>query len=186
MIIHIPFCFPKGDFIITTKYNVKAIIEVKSRISTATLYDVVRQFDESVSMLMPFPQPRRFMASRSARAQQATLFLGVFGFEFEGRIDSLRIDDALRESRHFINHVCLGPNIFIRKWDREDASRLHPPIDAQNAFYNLYDINTIGFSYFISNLLDSISGGLRDRRWFSFPIEGTKEAHRLRTVVLPS
>jgi hypothetical protein len=179
-----PVLFSEGDFIITTKRNVKAVIEVKSSIHTYDLNDVIRRFDESVAMLRPFALPRPFSVARTSRAVRSSIFFGVFAFEFEGNIDSPVVDLALQNSRGIVNHIALGPNIFIRKWDRNEARDLRPAVDAHGPFYNLYSIDSLSFSYFISNILDRINGGLSDRHWFAFPIEGTKEIHRIRTVDL--
>lgn len=179
-----PVLFSEGDFIITTKKNVKGIIEVKSTITTSSLRGVIQQFDESIEMLLPLYLYRPTILRR-ARGYQTRIFLGIFAFEFDGRIESERIDDALRGSRGLVNHISLGTNLFIRRWRREDAERLEPPVNSQTDFYNIYDINNLSFSYFISNLIDIVSGGLSDRYWFSFPIPGTKELHRLRTISLP-
>lgn len=179
-----PVLFSEGDFIITTKKNVKGIIEVKSRITATSLRDVIQQFEESIEMLLPFNLYRQTFVRR-VRDYQTTIFLGVFAFEFDGNIDSTRVDTALTTSRGLVNHFSLGTNIFIRRWRREDGDRLEPPVNSQTDFYNIYDINDLSFSYFISNLIDIVSGGLSDRYWFSFPIRGTKELHRLRTISLP-
>jgi hypothetical protein len=178
-----PVLFSEGDFIITTKRNVKAVIEVKSCIRTHELRHVIDHFDESVATLRPSINPRPFSLARSSRSRSG-IFFGVFAFEFEGDIHSQAVDRALRESRQIINHVALGPDVFIRKWERQEARDLQPAVDAYGSFYNLYHIDRLAFSYFISNLLDRVSGGLSDRRWFAFPIEGTKEIHRIRTVDL--
>lgn len=179
-----PVLFSEGDFIITTKKNVKGIIEVKSRITTTSLRDVIQQFEESIEMLRPlsFYRPTFIRNDRNYRTR---LFLGVFAFEFDGNIESGRIDAALTTSRGLVNHFSLGTNLFIRRWRREDGDRLVPPVNSQSDFYNIYDIYNLSFSYFISNLIDIVSGGLSDRYWFSFPIPGTKELHRLRTISLP-
>ena len=179
-----PVLFSEGDFIITTKKNVKGIIEVKSRITSTTLERVIQQFDESIAMLHPFNLYSPTFSRRQGE-YRTKIFLGVFAFEFEGNIDSLRIDTALTNSAGLINHFSLGTDIFIRRWRAQDAVRLEPAVNSQNDFYNLYDINNLSFSFFISNLIDIVSGGLNDRYWFSFPIQGTKELHRIRTVTLP-
>ncbi len=179
-----PVLFSEGDFIITTKKNVRGIIEVKSKITATSLRNVIQQFDESIEMLLPFNLYRPTFIRR-LRDYQTKLFLGVFAFEFNGNLDSDRIDNALTTSRSLLNHCSLGTNIFIKRWRREDAERLEPPVNSQTDFYNIYDINNLSFSYFISNLIDIVSGGLSDRYWFSFPIPGTKELHRVRTISLP-
>ena len=169
-----PVLFSEGDFIITTIKNVKGIIEVKSNIGSGnnTFQSVISQFDESIE-----PIQNCFGRKR--------LFLGIFSFEFSGSIESSALYDALRESSKKVNHISLGTDYFIRHWKRDDARRLQPPvIDCDSDFYNIYKLNNLSFSYFISNLVNIVCGNLNDRYWFSFPIRGTKEIHRLRTICL--
>lgn len=171
-----PLLFSEGDFIITTINNVKGVIEVKSKINHNTcrtknsLCHVINNFDES------FP---------NINIRNRHIFLGLFSFEFDDvQINSENIDNAIQNSRGLINHISLGPNYFIKKWTQTQAnnSNVYSGECAQN-FYNIYNIDNLSFSYFISNLLDTIiSGGLNERSWFSFPIEGTKEVHKLRSI----
>jgi hypothetical protein len=154
--------------------NVKGIIEVKSNIGSGsnTFQNVINQFDESIE-----PIQNCFVRKK--------IFLGIFSFEFNGSIESRALDDALRESSKKINHISLGTDYFIRYWKRDDARRLQPPVhDCGSDFYNIYELNNLSFSYFISNLVNIVCGNLNDRYWFSFPIHGTKEVHRLRTICL--
>jgi hypothetical protein len=169
-----PVLFSEGDFIITTLSNVCGIIEVKSKLTEFTFRNVVEQFDNSIS---------DFLEDIYANTDR-TVFRGVFSYDFQGNIDSRNIDNALRTSSHSINHISLGTNFFIRYWKHDDIGRLGGEIDCQNDFYNLYDIAGLSFSYFISNLIHTTCGGLDDRYWFSFPIQGTKEMHRRRTICL--
>lgn len=175
-----PVLFSEGDFIITTKKNVKGVIEVKSKLNLGTLARAIQQFDESINMILPF------LGSRytTNRRFQTPVFFGLFAFEFQGNYDSDRIDNALSISNKIINHISLGSHYFIRKWESEDGKRLVPKVETKFDFYNLYELDNLSFSYFISNLIDIVSGGLNDRYWFSFPIPGTKEQHRNRTVEL--
>lgn len=169
-----PVLFSEGDFIITTTKNVKGIVEVKSNIGSGnnTLQSVVQQYDDSIE-----PIRRNFGTKK--------IFLGIFSFGYDGTVDSQSIDMSLRESSKMINHISLGKDHFIRKWKSQDANRLEPPVDNCNRdFYNIYEINDLSFSYFIANLIDMACGGLNDRYWFSFPIRGTKELHRIRTICL--
>ena len=166
----LPALFIEGDFIVTTLKNVRGIIEVKSRISSSSIRSVIEQFDMSLDPVRRVIRKRR-------------MFLGIFSFEYDGNIDSGGIDNAISQSRALVNHISLGPHYFIRKWKRSDAQRLQPPVGGASDFYNVYEIDSLSFSYFISNLLAiATPGGLDDRYWFSFPIEGTKEVHRNRTI----
>jgi hypothetical protein len=176
----IPVLFSDGDFIITTMQNVRGIIEVKSRIdSYVNLKDAILQFDNS---LLPFHE-------RLLNTDLPKIFTGILSYEVGAgfNIESNHIDDHLRNSRRIVNHISLNKDLFIRKWRNQDAIELGPPaIDCNTDFYNVYKINNLSFSYFISNLIHIVSGGLNDRYWFSFPIDGTKEVVRLRAVCLPN
>lgn len=181
----LPVLFSEGDFVITTLRNVKAIIEVKSRITSAGLAGVVNQFENSVAHFADeIKKEPRFYASRMHIPDRKKIFIGIFAFEFGGNIDSNNIDNCLRNSNKIINHISLGPNHFIKYWKKTDSNRLTIPVECQSDFYNIYNLNNLSFSYFISNLVDITSGGLNDRYWFSFPIQGTKEIHRKRTICL--
>lgn len=169
----LPLLFSEGDFIITTSKNVRGIIEVKSKITQYTFRSVVEQFDNSILSFIPEFQER-----------QQKIFAGIFAFDFEGDINYAGIQTSLTQSQRIVNHISLGTNYFIRKWNQEDRERLAVPVRCQHDFYNFYDIENLSFSYFISNLIDITSGGLNDRYWFSFPIQGTKEVHRIKTVCL--
>ncbi|MDO8140265.1 MAG: hypothetical protein Q6358_02095 [Candidatus Brocadiales bacterium] len=169
-----PVLFSEGDFIITTTKNVKGIVEVKSSIGSGnnTFRSVIQQFDETIESI------KNSIGNRK-------LFLGIFSFESNGNINSDTIDDTFHQSSKKVNHISLGKNYFIRKFKSQDANRLEPPvISCNNDFYNIYEITNLSFSYFISNLIDIVCGGLNDRYWFSFPIRGTKEVHRIKTICL--
>jgi hypothetical protein len=168
-----PLLFSEGDFIITTLKNVRGIVEVKSNIGSGknTFSSVVRQFDESIEPIV-IPTNKK-------------IFLGIFSFDFNGDIEAENIGNTILGSAKKINHISLGKHYFIRKWKAVDANRLAPPIiNCDNGFYNIYDINNLSFSYFISNLIDIVCRGVNDRYKFSFPIEGSKERNRTRTICI--
>lgn len=174
----IPTVFEEGDFVIITQNSVRAIVEVKSRIlSNRThkngLYKVVENFNSIVR----FPNLCRIDDNR--------IFRGIISFDYPGKLNSTVIDDAVRLSGGIINHFSLGGNIFIRHWI--NGIGLHPPLDAdcESNFYNLYDIEELSHSYFISNLIHMTTRqDLSDRYFMDFPIEGSKETRRNRTICL--
>jgi hypothetical protein len=170
----LPLLFSEGDFIITTHSNVRGIIEVKSKITSTTFKSVVDQFDNSIEHFI----------TDFKRANRRKIFAGIFAFEFSGNIESVNIDTTLKESKNIVNHISLGTNNFIRFWKNANKNKLTIPVNCNSDFYNVYTLENLSFSYFISNLIDITSGGLKDRYWFSFPIEGTKEINRQRTICL--
>lgn len=164
----IPVLFSEGDFVITTCKNVKAIIEVKTKIRNSDLHEIIEKAKENGKLIAK------------------GTFNGIFSYEYGGNINSSHIDDALKSAKGHVNHLSLGKNIFIKFWKKEDRNRLSPPAsNCEGDFYNIYRLEGLSFSYFISNLLDmACPEKLDDRWWFLFPIEGTKEVHRERTICL--
>lgn len=183
----LPILFKEGDFIVTTLKNVRAIIEVKSRITPGTFNAVVEQFENSIAhFASELNKPHvNLVGARTVPSKRLKVFTGIFSFEYGGDISSKNIDKSLKDSRRLINHICLGSSYFIKHWKNTDESRLSLSTNCRTDFYNIYNLDNLAFSYFISNLIDISSGGLNDRYWFSFPIEGTKEIHRNRTICLP-
>ena len=164
----VPVLFSEGDFVITTYKNVKGIIEVKTKIRNNQLEEIIQEKTETNGKLIG-----------------KNIFNGIFSYEYEGDINSRNIDKIIKkEAKGYVNHISLGPDVFIRFWKKEDKNRLHPPVEnCQNDFYNIYNIKGLSFSYFISNLLElTCSSSLDDRWWFLYPI--TKENHRVRTICL--
>ncbi|EPR71870.1 hypothetical protein ADIWIN_3068 [Winogradskyella psychrotolerans RS-3] len=170
--------FSEGDFVIVTQNSVRAIIEVKSKVlSNRThkngLYKVVENFNSIVR----FPSVARIDNNR--------IFRGLISFDYQGGINSTVIDESIRLSGGIINHFSLGGNIFIRHWVNGEG--LQPPINVNcnSNFYNIYELEDLSHSYFISNLIHmTTSVDLSDRYFMDFPIEGSKETRRNRTVCL--
>ena len=163
-----PVLFSEGDFVITTYKNVKAIIEVKTKIENNELDDTLKKAEENGSII------------------ERNVFNGVFSYEYYDNIKSKSLDNALKMRKGNVNHLSLGKNIFIKFWKKEDGNKLKfPIIDCKNDFYNIYRIKGLSFSYFISNLIDMASSiNLFDIEWFLYPIRETKENYRKRIIFL--
>jgi hypothetical protein len=161
----IPILFSEGDFVITTSKNVKGIIEVKTKIRSHELRNIIKK------------------AKNNGKLVGKEIFSGIFSYEFNDDINSSTVSSALKEAEGYVNHLSLGEDIFIKFWDR--GTQLVRPVDCSSSFYNIYRLRSLSFSYFLSNLLDNICHDkLDDRLWFLFPIEGTKEVDRERTICL--
>ena len=173
---NIPPVFQEGDFVILTQNSVKGIIEVKSRIQSNRtnkegLFKVLKKFNS----LKKFPL--------ISQTDENRIFRGVISFDYSGNINSTVINDSLRMSNGIVNHISLGGKIFIRHWINDEF--LEPPInaDCNENFYNIYNLENLAHSYFISNLIHmTTEEDLSDRYFISFPIEGTKETKRNRTI----
>jgi len=113
------------------------------------------------------------------------IFNGIFAFENETvNLESQHIRSALIRSSGLVNNICFGKDYFLKYWDK--GLPIHNPCNKNN--YAVYEIEDLAFGYFISNLVEdvyvSIHGeGIPDtlKKMF-YPIEKTKEAHRIRTI----
>ena len=162
----IPVLFLEGDFVILTHKNVKGIIEVKTKIRNNQLGEIIKTTEINGQLI------------------GKNIFNGVFSYE--NKVNHQTIERVLKEAKGYVNHIVLGPNIFIKFWKKEYKNHLNPPVaNCNNDFYNVYKLRGLAFSYFISNLLEFVcSSKLDDRWWFLYPIEETKEKHRMKTICL--
>ena len=72
------------------------------------------------------------------------------------------------QSRGVINHISLGEDIFIKHWKSREKN-----IAITEDHYSFYEINELSFSYFISNLIESVVEPIKvlDKLWFLYPIK---------------
>ncbi len=164
-----PLLFSEGDFIITPPDNVKGIIEVKTSLNATQLEEVIEHFESNFEDELLPPTD--------------TAFYGILSYEFTVSEQNLvqRVANILRNSRGIVNHFALGENYFVRRWNKETSLDLGIG-EIENDFYNIYELRSLAFSYFISNLIARSSIGVSERYWFLFPIEGTKEINRVETI----
>jgi hypothetical protein len=158
-----PLLFQEGDFIITTPGNVKAIIEVKTTITNTDLSDILEKSTNNYNTIV---------------TGRKKLFNGVFSFNYDNdsitdnRNNSISpaIKSALESCQGKVNHISLGDEIFLKYWKNETDSSINNNCDDNN-FFNIYTLEELSFSYFISNLIDwTIEKSTSDRRWFMFPL----------------
>lgn len=166
----LPLFFYEDNFIITPSDNVRGIIEVKSNIDSASrLGHIIEKLDNSLISIFTDKQLKK-------------LFVGIFSFSMSFNIDSL--SDVLSKNTA-INYVSLGNNYFIRKWLSKDRKQLNIIDNESNTtdFYNVYEIDNLSHSYFISNLVTQTCNiKAKKHSWFYFPIEGTKEIYKRKTI----
>jgi hypothetical protein len=173
----IPVVFKEGDFVIVTEDAVRGVIEVKATMinysATAkhALNNILSKLDGLREFLSFIPSPHR-----------RKRFVGVFAFNYGENFESEQIVNSVRLSNGLVNHISLGPDNFIRYWP--DTADLQPPTHHLGRCYSRYVLQGLSFSYFISNLLHIVSDDDPTKRyWFSFPIAGTKEQHRIDPVI---
>ncbi|MCK4667703.1 hypothetical protein KAU33_13185 [Candidatus Dependentiae bacterium] len=174
----IPVLFSEGDLIITTNENVKAIIEVKTKIYNNQFEKILNTTIENAKFMEDFNK-----------------FNGVFSFEPETEDLDLQINKIkevlkiLGEDGKYINHISIGPYIFIKYWKKDENMcnnyNSHFGCYGIYKFRNNNESKQLSFSYFISNLLYLLTNKrLNKRLWYLFPIKGGKEQYRFETVFL--
>lgn len=179
-----PVLFKEGDFIITTPKNVKAIIEVKTTIINS-------RTDEKNGITKIIEKAKsnyEIIVSGNKK-----LFNGIFAYNYDNSIIDTRnnnlssvIDEALKDSCGKINHISLGDKLFIKYWHNESDRRINASCDSNN-FFNIYNLEELSFSYFISNLIDYVvDNNMDERMWFMFPIRSNngKEDSRIQQCCL--
>jgi hypothetical protein len=180
-----PKLFSEGEFVILMPESVVGIIEVKS---TSTSSVLTRQ-NNGISTLTKAEKNGRIIGNKD-------IFNGIFAFD-----NGINLNEHFKDSTTgqqlstlggYLNHLALGSNNFIRFWDTGN------PTGDGRPCYSAYHLsfervtgkieeNRQGFSfgYFFSNLLEYIyrqtAPEMLNQQYFEFlyPIEGTKEVHRV-------
>ena len=129
----VPVLFSEGDFVITTYKNVEGIIEVKTKIRNNQLKNNTK-------------------GRNKWKVDWKEYFNGIFGYEYAGDINE-NIDRIIKEAeaKGYVNHISLGPDVFIRFWKKEDKNRLSPAENGQNDFYNIYNIKGLSFIFYFKS-----------------------------------
>jgi hypothetical protein len=172
-----PLIFREGDFIILTENAVRAIIEVKTKIINYSANG-----ENSLNKIITKLNRLRDFDTFNSLRNQRKKFVGIFSFEYDQEFTHDRVQEALLQSNGLVNHISLGPDKFIRYW--KNTVGLNPPIQYNGRCYIRYNLLSLSFSYFISNLLHIVADeDPVERYWFSFPIEGTKEQFRVEPII---
>jgi len=149
-----PLLFKEGDFVMLTPDSVKGIIEVKTNIENQGLSTILRQANENAEFIFT-----------GRLNHHENFFNGVFSYEgydylcdFEKfKNDFLQGKTQLKSSlfsKYTVNHLCLNKNWFLKRWKGEKKP------------HSLYEINNQAFPFFISNLVDHLSGSSVQRNRF--------------------
>ena len=163
----IPLLFKQDDFVIAPAECVLGIIEVKSQATTQVCREAI------------------CAATNNGRIINRKIFNGLFAFENNStNLQNEILLDVLNNAAGFVDYICLGKDRFIKFWDA--GMPLCNP--HQNNSYAVYQIEDLAFGYFVSNPIEHIYISMHDQqipetlRNMFYPIENTKEAHRVRTI----
>jgi len=161
-----PLYFAEGDFVISSALSFSGMIEVKTR---------ARSIGDISSSLGYFST--RFFRGINLQRSSVPKFMGLFFYEFEVDIQESEegltsIKDSLASSGGVVNHIVLGPDVFIKLWDTNE--------------YRIYKLEGLSYAYFLSNLYENLGqlSGLPfyDQAWFRFSIPGGKSSYEIGRV----
>ena len=167
----IPLSFKRGDFIIAPQESVLGIIEVKAKLYNSNINESVEKAHANGSLF------------------DHDIFNGIFSYEEYDKerrpcIDHGQIANLLRSNCGKVNYISFGKDYFLKYWDEG-----HPIAQNHNK-YSLYHIEDLSFGYFISNLIEDSYIAVMDKaipetlKAVLYPIEETKEAHRIEELIL--
>lgn len=169
---NIPTLFSEGDFVIVLPESVVGIIEVKTKLNINKLTEAIQTSHENGKII------------------NQSIFNGIFCYENDINLDSFssryserkeRLKQVLLRSGTQVNHISIGPNTFIKFWERGN------PVEQDGVpAYSFYDLKELSFGFFVSNLIEfihSITSGLNisdNLRNFLYPTQ--KEILRIEEL----
>lgn len=163
-----PILFSDGDFVLVTQDATLGIIEVKTKVRSTELPDVLRKLDANVSL------------SRKGYACVQPFF-GLFVYEcqnFASARTLATIKDVFKGMHaNTINFLCFDKSFFIRYWN-------HDPTYPSNSYYrwHCYNLNRMAPAYFIHNVIEHTchySVLMNNDLWF--PSQG-KEPNKIAEI----
>ncbi|MBX9889174.1 MAG: hypothetical protein K2Y30_14700 [Flavobacteriaceae bacterium] len=141
-----PILFKEGDFVILTPDSVRGIIEVKSNLQNVNLTEVVKKANKIGQTIFN---------AKTDKTQK--FFNGIFSYDgfYNGFREQVLannylegISDFLVDENHkkyIVNHVSFNKDLFLKFWPLEQNP---------NSLYNIEDLS---YSFFISNLVDTLA-----------------------------
>lgn len=158
-----PIMFQQDNFVIVPAESVLGIIEVKTNIHQNIVEETIKN------------------ATDNGKIIDGKIFNGIFSFEESNSWNSDKLKNSLISSNGTVNHICFGPNIFIKYWKKEKYNQEYD-------LYSIYEIEKYSFGYFISNLIEHIHNQLwqytlsKTMYRLFYPIEKTKEAFKKEEI----
>jgi len=165
-----PIPFRDGDLVFVSEDAVVAVIEVKSKIHSRS------QFCTDLTKFTKFGD--------FFRERESLPILGFFAYEVGpsvGKWLSEEIPQICNQATLKIDLMSLGHNHFLKWWEYNPE----PQATTYNKWHSDY-LKDMAAGYFISNIIDLVTGGLvskNDSIWF--PGE-SKETTGLREVISPT
>ena len=162
-----PTLFKDDSLFIVTPDAVRAIVEVKTSLTTTADYnECAKKLAKAASMC-------------SQNKTSHDVWTGIFSFEQDLQDPKLileGLDTANKEHGVPINCVAYGRNRFVRYWPKGHSEPGDKAEERKRNRWRCYDLYDLAPAYFVANLVDSISE--LDYKYSSFawfPIRGGKK-----------
>jgi hypothetical protein len=171
-----PTLFHEGDLFVVTPDAVLAAIEVKtSQDSTPEVVDTLRKLAEIER------------SCYDVTRKKGRVWTGLFVYDAQMSGAEKHLLSALgkvyRETDGVINCISYGQNVFTRFW----SSDITVGGNTRRAMWRSYKLPSVAPSYFIGNLVDSISRiDVADADFAWFPLLGGKEQYKRYYLLLNS
>ncbi|MEY4281036.1 MAG: hypothetical protein RLZ39_448 [Bacteroidota bacterium] len=142
-----PILFKDNDFVILTADSVLGIIEVKAKATNQRIQEIIQKANNNGKFIF------------DARVDKTKpLFNGIFSYESTiNNVDTIANHiynnwNELGENKQLygVNHISFNQDWFYKFWKKE--------FNTGKAPHYFYEITELSFSFFISNLIDWISG----------------------------
>lgn len=164
-----PTLFKDGEFVIVTPDAVKAIIEVKTKISSWNeLLEALKKLGEDA---------QRIRNEKNCWGENC--WAGLFIYDdisvgYQALLEACRVA-ANQDMLRAVNCISGGASKFIRFW--KNGTEANSPVEGP--VWHAYDLEGLAPAYFLSNLVWHVTPGMqRDMQYAWFPIEGGKETRR--------
>jgi hypothetical protein len=164
-----PVLFREGDLMIVTPDAVLAVAEVKTELrGKAMLTEAIEKL-ATIRHLIGSNERCRPVAER--------IWSGIFAFnerDLSHEVMMTAVHEAKVNQIYPVNCISAGRSKFIRFW--ESGQVVNSPVTG--GVWHFYDLPEVAPSYFIGNLVDSISPFEQSDAGFAwFPVLGGKEQH---------
>jgi len=154
-----PILFKESDFVIVTPDAVRAIIEVKANLENQGLQKIIKKANQNGQFIYNGKTDLRFPFFNSIFSYEGFQMpnMETISNAINTADDTFKVD--LNFSKFKVNHISFNKDWFFKYWEQNLP-------DPANYIYMIEDLS---FSFFISNLMDFVSGQsvmLNSNMWF--------------------
>ena len=163
-----PTLFRDGDLMLVTPDCVRAVIEVKTCLTSSA------ELEECTVKLAN-------VGKLCCGSADSIPWLGVFSYEGTLHDNNLllnAVEKAHQETNITINSIAYGKDRFVRFWPVGELEQGDNQGTATHAKWRIYGLRNLASSYFVGNVIDFLSGLDRPSNSYAwFPLTDGKKIH---------